>query len=261
MTYTLDAARRATPEPRRPRSGVLGRRTLGCLGVLALGIGSGSLAMAPAAYSQAEQGSVTVRVIRAVDDSGVWTPALEPGIAGVRVTLTDDAGVGVEGVTAADGTVSLTPTADGDTNGKYRVQVVNPKPGVLFPAFASRQGLDGAPDQLSSNEEFVDLSGDKDVAYTTGLWSPGDYCQKNAPLVTTCQPATREGGTQRTLVSFPYSARGQDGVDVDVTDIATNAETGTLYGMAWNKADKRVFSSAVAKRTTDYGPGGAGGST
>ncbi|MEV6075834.1 SdrD B-like domain-containing protein [Streptomyces sp. NPDC052069] len=259
MTYTLDAARRAIPEPRRPRSGVLGRRTLGCLGVLALGIGSGSLAMAPAAYSQAEQGSVTVRVIRAVDDSGVWTPALEPGIAGVRVTLTDDAGVGVEGVTAADGTVSLTPTADGDTNGKYRVQVVNPKPGALFPAFASRQGLDGAPDQLSSNEEFVDLSGDKDVAYTTGLWSPGDYCQKNAPLVTTCQPATREGGTQRTLVSFPYSARGQDGVDVDVTDIATNAETGTLYGMAWNKADKRVFSSAVAKRTTDYGPGGAGG--
>ncbi|MFH8477007.1 hypothetical protein ACH4EW_31145, partial [Streptomyces sp. NPDC018000] len=202
---------------------------------------------------------MTVRVIRAVDTSGVWTPALEPGIAGVKVTLTDDAGVGVEGVTAADGTVTLTPTAGETTNGKYRVQVVNPKPGVLFPAFASRQGLDGAPNQLSSNEEFVDLSDGKSVAYTTGLWSPGDYCQKNATLVTTCQPATREGGTQRTLVSFPYSARGQDGVDVNVTNIATNTETGTLYGIAWNKADKRVFSSAVAKRTTDYGPGGAGG--
>ncbi|MFF9347805.1 SdrD B-like domain-containing protein [Streptomyces sp. NPDC014734] len=202
---------------------------------------------------------MTVRVIRAVDASGVWTPALEPGIAGVQVTLTDDAGTGVEGVTAADGTVTLTPAADEKTGGTYRVQVVNPKPGVLFPAFASRQGLDGAPDQLSSNEEFVDLSGGKNVALTTGLWSPGDYCQKNAPLMTTCQPTTREGGTQRTLVSFPYDARGQDGVDVNVTNIATNAETGTLFGVAWNKADKRVFSSAVAKRSTDYGPGGAGG--
>ncbi|MEE1809412.1 SdrD B-like domain-containing protein [Streptomyces sp. BE133] len=202
---------------------------------------------------------MTVRVIRAVDTSGVWTPALEPGIAGVKVTLTDDAGTGIEGVTAADGTVTLTPAAGETTSGKYRVQVVNPKPGVLFPAFASRQGLDGAPNQLSSNEEFVDLSGGKSVAYTTGLWSPGDYCQKNAPLMTTCQPATREGGAQRTLVSFPYDARGQDGVDVNVTNIATNADTGTLFGIAWNKADKRVFSSAVAKRSTDYGPGGAGG--
>ncbi|MGW2087658.1 SdrD B-like domain-containing protein [Streptomyces sp. NPDC001880] len=249
----------AAPEPRRRRPGMLGRRTVGCLAALALGIGSGSLAMAPAAHSQAEDGSVTVRVIRAVDNSGVWTPALEPGIAGVKVTLTDDAGAGIEGVTAADGTVTLTPAAGRATSGKYRVQVVNPKPGVLFPAFASRQGLDGAPNQLSSNEEFVDLSDGKNVAYTTGLWSPGDYCQKNAPLVTTCQPTTREGGTQRTLVSFPYDARGQDGVDIDVTNVATNAETGTLFGIAWNKADKRVFSSALAKRTTDYGPGGAGG--
>ncbi|MFC0598307.1 SdrD B-like domain-containing protein [Streptomyces palmae] len=202
---------------------------------------------------------MTVRVIRAVDTSGVWTPALEPGIAGVKVTLTDDAGEGVEGTTAADGTVTLTPEEGKATSGKYRVQVHNPKPGVLFPAFASRQGLDGAPNQLSSNEEFVDLSGGKSVAFTTGLWNPADYCQKNAKLVTTCQAARREGGTQRTLVSFPYDARGQDGVDVNVTNVATNAETGTLYGIAWNKADKRVFSSALAKRTTDYGPGGAGG--
>ncbi|MFG2112053.1 SdrD B-like domain-containing protein [Streptomyces sp. NPDC048718] len=227
--------------------------------MLALGIGSGTLAAAPMAHSQGEEGSVTVRVIRAVDDSGVWTPALEPGMAGVKVTLTDYDGKGIEGTTAADGTVTLTPAAGEGGSTKFRVQVENPKPGVLFPAFASRQGLDGAPGRLSSNEEFVDLSAGRKVEFTTGLWSPGEYCQKNAPLVTTCQPATREGETQRTLVSFPYSARGQDGVDVNVTDIATNAETGTLYGIAWNKADKRVFSSAVAKRTTDYGPGGAGG--
>lgn len=135
-----------------------GRRTVGSLAALALAVGSGSLAAAPVAHSQAGDGAVTVRVIRAVDNTGVWTPALEPGIAGVRVTLTDDAGAGIEGVTAADGTVTLTPAADGPSGGRYRVQVVNPKPGALFPAFASRQGLDGAPNRLSSNEEFVDLA-------------------------------------------------------------------------------------------------------
>ncbi|MCC9308075.1 hypothetical protein LN042_13425 [Kitasatospora sp. RB6PN24] len=201
---------------------------------------------------------MTVRVIRAVDTSGVWTPGLEPGIAGVTVTLTDDAGTSINGVTAADGTVTLAPAASKAAGGKYRVQVVNPQPGVLFPAFASPQGLDGAPTQLSSNEEFVDLSGGKSVAYTTGLWNPADYCQKNAPLVATCQPTSNEGGAERTLVTFPYSARGQDGVDAHATTIATNADTGTLYGVAWNKTDQRLFSSAVAKRGTDYGPGGAG---
>ncbi|WP_280699002.1 SdrD B-like domain-containing protein [Kitasatospora sp. GP82] len=257
MTGTREQVNDVARGPDRRRPGVVSRRGVARLVALALGIGSCSLAM-PAAFPQTGDGSVTVRVVRAVDASGVWTPALEPGIAGVKVTLTDDAGVGIDGVTAADGTVTLAPAATKASRGKYRVQVVNPKPGVLFPAFASRQGLDGAPNQLSSNEEFVDLSGGKNVAYTTGLWNPGDYCQKNAPLVTTCQPTTREGGAQRTLVSFPYSARGQDGLDVNVTNIATNAETGTLYGIAWNKADKRVFSSAVAKRGTDYGPGGAG---
>ncbi|GAA1951216.1 hypothetical protein GCM10009738_25860 [Kitasatospora viridis] len=216
--------------------------------------------LAPQAYPQSGDGSVTVRVIRAVDTSGSWTPGLEPGIGGVTVTLTDDAGTSIDGVTAADGTVTLAPAQSKATGGKYRVQVVNPQPGVLFPAFASPQGLDGAPTTLSSNEEFVDLSGKKSVSYTTGLWNPGDYCQKNAPLVASCQPPNTAGGDQRTLVSFPYSARGQEGPggDITATTLATNADTGTVYGLAWNKADKRLFSSAVAKRGTKYGPDGPG---
>ncbi|MBO1419564.1 SdrD B-like domain-containing protein, partial [Streptomyces sp. FH025] len=247
------------PGWRRRGGGGSGRRAIGRVAALAIAVGSSSLAAAPAAFPQTGDGTVTVKVIRAVDTSGVYTPALEPGIAGVKVTLTDDAGVGIEGVTAADGTVTLAPASSKATGGKYRVQVVNPKPGVLFPAFASRQGLDGAPNQLSSNEEFVDLSGGKNVSYTTGLWNPGDYCQKNAPLATACQTATYQGGNQRTLVTFPYDMRGQEGPGNAATNIATDAETGTIFGLAWNKADKRLFSAATAKRTTDYGPAGSGG--
>ncbi|MFJ9447002.1 SdrD B-like domain-containing protein [Kitasatospora sp. NPDC101235] len=226
---------------------------------LALLAGSWSLAAAPPAFPQTGDGTVAVHVIRAVDTDGVWTPGLESGMAGVKVTLTDAAGVSIEGTTAADGTVTVAPAASKLTGGKYRVQVVNPKPGVLYPAFASREGLDGGPNKLSSNEEFVDLSGGKKVEITTGLWSPGDYCQKNAPLVTTCQPVPREGGAAHTLVSYPYNSRGVAGTNVPVTDLATAEQTGNLYGIAWNKADRRVFASAQAKRTTSYGPGGPGG--
>ncbi|MYS81215.1 SdrD B-like domain-containing protein [Embleya scabrispora] len=241
--------------PGRLRSVLRARRSLGSLAALAVGFGTLALTAAPA-YPDTDDGSVTVRVVRAVDTTGVWSPALEPGIGGVTVTLTNDDGGKITGVTAADGTVTLAPGTARTTAGKYRVQVVNPKPGVLFPAFASRQGLAGAPNQLSSNEEFVDLGSGKHVAYTTGLWSPGDYCQKNAPLATACQPATNEPVSMRTLVTFPYNARG---VNTNVTDLSTNAATGNLYGIGWSKPGKRLFSSALAKRDTTYGPGGAGG--
>ncbi|MFE6055257.1 SdrD B-like domain-containing protein [Kitasatospora sp. NPDC056446] len=240
--------------------GIRRRRTyVARAAVIGVALAGSGLLPAPAAFPQSGDGTVTVRVVRAVDATGTWTPALEPGLAGVRVTLTGRNRTHVEGTTAADGTVTLTPPRRLRPAGSYRVQVVNPRPGVLFPAFASRQGLDGAPDRLSSNEEFVDLSNGANISYTTGLWSPGDYCQKNAPLVTACQNTAWQGGAQRTLVSFPYGARGQDGVDAHATDLATGAQTGALFGVAWNRADRRVFSSATAKRTTAYGPGGAGG--
>ncbi|WP_235618646.1 SdrD B-like domain-containing protein [Embleya scabrispora] len=199
---------------------------------------------------------MTVRVVRAVDTTGVWSPALEPGMGGVTVTLTNDDGAKVTKVTGANGVVELEPGTARTPSGKYRIQVVNPKPGVLFPAFASRKGLGGGPNELSSNEEFVDLGNGKNVEYTTGLWSPGDYCQKNAPLATACQPATNEPTSSRTLVTFPFNARG---TNTNVTNLSTTAETGNLYGIGWSKPGKRLFSSALAKRDTAYGPGGAGG--
>ncbi|MGW4816619.1 SdrD B-like domain-containing protein, partial [Kitasatospora cineracea] len=92
---------------------------------------------APSASPASADGSVTVRVVRAVDESGTWSPALEPGLAGVTVTLTGEDGGVRTGVTAADGTVTLKPAKD-TASGKYRVEVVNPQPGVLYPAFAAR---------------------------------------------------------------------------------------------------------------------------
>ncbi|MFJ5925421.1 SdrD B-like domain-containing protein [Kitasatospora sp. NPDC092948] len=227
------------------------RRTAALAALLAAGIATGPAVSAPAATAD---GSVTVRVVRAVDESGTYSPALEPGLAGVTVTLTGQDGAVRTGVTAADGTVTLTP-AKATASGKYRVEVVNPKPGVLYPAFAAREGLAGAPDRLSSNEEFVDLSAGKQAAFTTGLWNPADYCQKNAPLATACQPSVTEPAGRRTLLTFPYESRG---MNQDVTDISTNGDTGNVFGIAWDRDSRRLFSSAQAKRDAPYGPGGPG---
>ncbi|MFD8481954.1 SdrD B-like domain-containing protein [Kitasatospora sp. NPDC059673] len=227
------------------------RRSAALAALLAAGIATGPAVSAPAATAD---GSVTVRVIRAVDESGTYSPALEPGMGGVTVTLTGEDGAASAGVTAADGTVTLKPSKS-TASGKYRVDVVNPKPGVLYPAFASREGLAGGPDKLSSNTEFVDLSAGKKATVTTGLWNPADYCQQNAPLATACQPSVAEPETRRTLLSFPYRSRG---MNQDVTDLSTSGDTGNVYGIAWNRDDRRLFSSAHAKRDAPYGPGGPG---
>ena len=63
---------------------------------------------------------------------------LEPGLSGVAVTLTDDSGTSITGTTAADGTVTLNPAGTALAGGKYRVQALNPKPGIFFSAFAAR---------------------------------------------------------------------------------------------------------------------------
>ncbi|MGW4647615.1 SpaA isopeptide-forming pilin-related protein [Kitasatospora sp. NPDC004289] len=213
----------------------------------------------PGAEAAAGDGSVTVRVVREVNGNGAYDSVLEPGMSGVTVNLTDDAGTTISGTTDASGLVTLNAGAPASTltGGRYRVQVINPKPGVLYSAFADRTGLTGAPTKLSSTEEFVDLSGGRNVSYTTAFWNPGDYCQTNAPLVTACirseNPA--EAATTRTLVQFPYNSRG---VDRDTTNLATKSQTGALYGIGYSKQKKWIFSGAHAHRSSAYGPSGQG---
>jgi hypothetical protein len=214
-----------------------------------------SVAATPALAHDAGDGSVTVRVVRAVTADGIYSPVLEPGMAGVQVNLTDNAGNTITGSTAADGTVTLSPATSALTGGQYRVQVINPNPSVLYPAFASAQGLTGAPTQMSSNEEFVDLSGGKNVSYTTGLWNPDDYCQKNAPLATACIPSGTDPSTKTTVLTFPYSARGNN---AQTSNLAANSDTGSVFGIGWSKQNQWIFSSATAHRNAPYGPGGSG---
>ncbi|MGW4730574.1 SdrD B-like domain-containing protein [Streptomyces shenzhenensis] len=224
-------------------------------------------AVSPAAADSGD-GDATVRVVREVNANGKWDQVLEPGMSGVSVVLTDDEGRSITGTTRADGTVKLTP-GNSLGGGKYRIEVKNPDPKALYPGFASPRSDLIDPTVLSSNVEFVDLSGGKNVEITTSFWSPEDYCQKNAPLVAACEnpsipPPDPTPNTRRTLTQLPFNARGvQMPSDAPPNPdqskaLATEADTGTVWGLGYNKVNKNVFSAAYAKRGSDYGPGGPG---
>ncbi|MEV7004784.1 SdrD B-like domain-containing protein [Streptomyces sp. NPDC093982] len=207
--------------------------------------------------ADAGDGEATIRVVREVNANGTWDQALEPGWAGVQVVLTDDEGNSITGTTTANGTVKLDPGTS-LSGGKYRVEVKNPDSKVYYPGMAKpRTSLLDTRD-LSSNVEFVDLSAGKNVEITTSFWSPEDYCQQNATLVAACMnPTIPEPvpDSTRTLTSFPFNARGYDN---QTSEEANVGQTGTVWGLSYNKVTKQLFSGAYAKRGTKYGPGGPG---
>jgi hypothetical protein len=202
----------------------------------------------PRAQASGADGSLSVRVVRDVNANGSYEPAIEPGVAGASVTVVDGSGRTATGKTGPDGTI----TADLSklTGGKYRVQVAPPAGSVLQPA------PEGSG--LSSTTSFVDVSNRANVNLVVGLWNPADYCQENPTLVTACQRNAVKPGLDpaaRSLVSFPFTARG---TGTSPTQLASQGQTGTVYGIAYRKQDKRIFSGAFAKRAAAYGPGGPG---
>jgi hypothetical protein len=197
-------------------------------------------------------GKLTVKLVRDVNGNGTHEPALEVGVQGIPVTVTDPAGGTATGSTGADGSVEVNLGSVKD--GKYRVEATIPQElSYLKPAPAGTG--------LSSLTEFVNVAGNTNVTVTMGVWNPADYCQANPTLVTGCQRATRdqEGSSNvsngsRSLVTFPFTQRGSTAP----TKLADQGATGTVYGLAYRKQDKRIFAGAFAKRLTDYGPEGSG---
>ena len=249
-----------------------GRRTAR---IAALALGAGTLAFGvgvsapPAAHAASGDGGLTVRVIRDMGANGKWDPVIDLALPGVDVTVTDAFGTAVTLTTDASGEATLPA---GDTRlvgGKYRVNVANPDASYYTPAFASAADPADTPSdtRLSSNQEFVDLSGGADKTVTTGFWHARDYCQSNPQVANACQPGmfTHDGlgadanATPRDTVFLTnYNTSGYDAL-AKSADAAGSVGTGSVYGIADDRIRKQVFSAAYAKRNVDYGPLGPGG--
>jgi hypothetical protein len=242
---------------------MLGGRRTGAF--LALTTGAAGLALVgtpvPVAQAAPGDGTVKVRVVQDYNGDGGWDDAfIEPGLVGVDVDVTNEAGVTQTLQTGADGLL----TFEGPP-GSYRFVAHNPDPATLEPAPAHESDASAdtpAAKWLSPNEEFVTVAANQTVEMTTAFWDSSDYCQSNPLIVTACQPPMFNGAggladnaSGDTLVTAPF--RGE-GVDTGKAVLSNKAATGALYGIGYRKQDKRVFAGAFAKRGSAYGPGGSG---
>ncbi|HWL45501.1 MAG TPA: SdrD B-like domain-containing protein [Ilumatobacter sp.] len=241
------------------RRWTLGRWIVGAALVVPIATSSGTSTLAAPG-----DGSVTVRVVQEFNGDGEWDTLVEPGMEGVTVRLVDDSGGAFTTTTDVDGLAVFDVATLALTGGQYRVEVDNPDPELYRPSVASEADPTDTPSatRLSSTEEFVDVADDTDVTVTVGFMIPDEFCQSNPLIVNACQQSIylnngnlNTDDTRPTLFTAPYRGRG---TNVGVTNLATLADTGSVYGIGYHKVDRRIFSGAYAKRAIAYGPGGQG---
>lgn len=190
-----------------------------------------------------------VNVIKEVNANGAWDSVLEPGIASTTIRVTDNAGTVVTTTTGTAGTATIDTTTL--AGGRYRVEVINPKPDLYYPAFASTSNDTPSATRLSSAEEFVDLTLGAPVTVTTGFWVPGDYCQANPTIYNACNNGLDTSGSVylrdgRSLFSTDYRLTGANTTRNDFNDV------GATYGIGIDRVNSRVFQGAYAKRASMY---------
>ncbi|MFC7622694.1 SdrD B-like domain-containing protein [Microlunatus sp. GCM10028923] len=188
-------------------------------------------------------------------------PAIDVGYAGVAVTAYDAAGDEVgTATTAADGTYTLSYDT-GDDSTDVRLEFAVPS------GFTSTQsGVDGSTSGTSV--QFVSAGDTADL----GIHAPGDYSAGGDALIITpvergaiqtngdAAPGEPTDPNSPALVSTPQNT--QESEEPPLTVEATQAQIGTTFGTASlpnaTNVNGYVFTSALVKRHSKLGPGGAG---
>lgn len=216
---------------------------LAALGVLAAAVPvANGVANAPLASAS---GSATGAVFR--DDNFDGARALtEVGVAGVTVT-------------AVDGAATVVSTAITEASGNYNLALSGVGP--------YRVEFSGLPDGLTAGPagtdsgttvQFVPDGGGTGI--DLGVTSPGDYCQADPMLVTSCflygDQLTGINTTSSALRAFPYSSTSSSPAPAS---LATAAQIGTTFGIAYQRSTGDLFEGAYMRRHAGLGPLGIGG--
>ncbi|QHA07873.1 hypothetical protein GQF42_35380 [Streptomyces broussonetiae] len=210
--------------------------------------------MAGTAAASTADGTLTVEVLRDFFGTGVINATMDVPQRGMKVEISDPAGHAVTGVTDATGKVVVSASTV-LSGGQYRVDVSVPAPysGYLRAAPAST-----AANHFDSFTSFVDVSGGKDASVVTGVWNPADYALPDSRYFVPVQNGAT-GTDTRALVAFGTKTRGTCPTAVSCpATLATQAQVGTTFGLAYDKYRSRLFQSAFARRYAPYGPEGAG---
>ncbi|MFI9080052.1 SdrD B-like domain-containing protein [Streptomyces sioyaensis] len=223
------------------------------LSVLLLAGGAVGVTAGPAAASTAD-GTLTVEVRRDFFGTGVLNATMDVPQRGMKVEISDPAGHEVTGVTDATGKVVVS----GSTvlsGGRYRVDVSVPAP---YSDYLRAAPASTAENHFDSFTSFVDVSDGKNASVVTGVWDPADYTLPDSRYFVPVQNGAN-GTDTRALVAFGTKIRGTCPAEVSCpATLATQAQVGTTFGLAYDKYRSRLFQSAFARRYAPYGPKGNG---
>ncbi len=172
----------------------------------------------------------------------------EPGVAGVTVTAYDAAGVVASGVSGSSGAYAMT-IPDGTS---VRIEFTALPGGSFSGPFGADAG---------TTVTFVDTTNCSGV--DLGISVPGQYCQANPDLATSCYIGGDQTGIiTPVIVGFPYSAGGTSLPAIDNPPTHTfevpGGQAGTTWGLAWRPSSQSLFAAAFMKRHSGFGPGGTG---
>ncbi len=167
------------------------------------------------------------------------------GVQNVEVKIFDcDNNEVATAITDSSGSYLFNGLTSGET---YRIEFSLPD-SVAFWGNPSSQGTANATDvQFFTPGSCANF----------GLSNPYDYCESDPFLVTPCyiNGDPLAGGTaagEDALVALNYSGTSK-------IMLATTDEVGAVWGVAQRAKENKVYSSAVLKRHSGYGPLGVGG--
>ena len=195
----------------------------------------------------ADPNTVSGTVFTDYNDNGVRGSG-DTGVSGVTVTAYDSTNA-VVASTTTNATGNYTLTIPNGTQVRIEFSTI---PAELRPGAFGRDS--GTTVQFTTSPAAgLDL----------GLSKPDEYCQNNPFLVIPCyiNGDPLGGGTASTstvLYSIPNSAYGR--ADATVSQpLATGAQIGSTWGLAYQRETNTVFAGALAKRHAGFGPLGGGG--
>jgi hypothetical protein len=181
-------------------------------------------------------GNVGGKVWLDFNSNGIKDAGETTGVAGVIVKAYNAAGILVETDTTDYLGQYVFTTFTPTTTNKYRIEFTNIPP-QYKPTF---HGTDGGTDV-----QFVSAA---DCTVDFGVNNPADYCQLNPPLITPCyvNGATNTTSPTDVLVRWSYNNSGL--VVGDETPIASKAQIGSTWGLAYRKSTKKIYAAAFLKR-------------
>jgi hypothetical protein len=203
-------------------------------------------------------GTVSGRVYQDFASNGVFNStvsvgtAADIGVSGIVVDAYDSTGARVGSTTTgADGSYIL--SASGNVGTDLRIEFTIP---VTNPLSAFRSSFSGA--NSGTSVQFVTL-GATNVDY--GINVPNEFCQNNPYLcVSRLVAGEIENGSSISGAASAWVTRYDGGPyttahgwtntynDWASTKIATQSETGSILGMAWDQSTRRVYHSAYIRR-------------